>query len=96
MHGKVSEITHDGTQLFGGIPSPFTATRYHSLIIERDSCPDCLRICAETDDGIIMGIRHVKHPVEGIQFHPESILTPQGKKIINNFLTGTYHATGNS
>ncbi|MFW5774669.1 MAG: anthranilate synthase component II [Chitinivibrionales bacterium] len=89
MHGKVSQITHDGKTVFSDIPSPFTATRYHSLIIERESCPDVLEISAETDDGLIMGVRHKRYPIEGIQFHPESILTNHGKTLLKNFLDGT-------
>ena len=86
MHGKTSEIRHFGDPLFKGIETPFTATRYHSLIIERSSCPDCLEITAETDEGEIMAVRHKTHPVVGVQFHPESILTGAGKQIIQNFL----------
>ncbi len=86
MHGKTSEIRHFGDKLFKGIDSPFIATRYHSLIIERSSCPECLAITAETDEGEIMAVRHRVHPVVGLQFHPESILTDAGKQIIRNFL----------
>ncbi|MFZ5641155.1 MAG: aminodeoxychorismate/anthranilate synthase component II [Bacillota bacterium] len=86
MHGKTSEIYHDGKTIFRDIPSPFTATRYHSLIIERDSLPDCLEITAETEVGEIMGVRHKEYVVEGVQFHPESILTEHGKKLLRNFL----------
>ena len=86
MHGKTSEIFHDGKQIYHNLPNPFTATRYHSLIIDRKSCPGCLTITAETQDGLIMGVRHVKHPVEGIQFHPESILTKVGKELLKNFV----------
>ncbi len=86
MHGKTSLISHDGQTLFSTIPNPFPATRYHSLIVERDSLPKELKISAETDDGVIMGLRHQKFPVEGIQFHPESILTEHGKTILKNFL----------
>lgn len=89
MHGKVSQIEHDGRTIFEGIPSPFTATRYHSLIIERESCPDVLQVSAQTDDGLIMAVRHRHYPVEGIQFHPESILTDNGKKLLKNFLDGS-------
>jgi anthranilate synthase/aminodeoxychorismate synthase-like glutamine amidotransferase len=88
MHGKVSQIIHDGKKLFEGLPNPFSATRYHSLIIERQSCPDCLEITAQTEDGIIMGVRHRNFPIEGIQFHPEAILTQGGKVMIGNFLKG--------
>ncbi len=86
MHGKTSFIKHDEKNIFKNIPQNFEATRYHSLIVERDSLPDCLEISAETDDEIIMGIRHKDYPVEGIQFHPESILTLEGKNIIKNWL----------
>jgi len=86
MHGKTSAIYHDLKTIFRGIPSPFDAIRYHSLVIERESLPDCLEITAHTDDNEIMGVRHKKYPVEGIQFHPESILTPNGKRILRNFL----------
>lgn len=86
MHGKTSEIINDGRTIFTGLPNPFTAGRYHSLIVKRDSLPDCLEVSAETEHGEIMGIRHRDRPVEGIQFHPESILTPNGKRIIRNFL----------
>ncbi|OPY91085.1 MAG: Aminodeoxychorismate/anthranilate synthase component 2 [Syntrophus sp. PtaU1.Bin208] len=86
MHGKTSQVSHDGQTIFKGVPNPFTAGRYHSLIIKRDSLPDCFQITAEAEDGEIMGIRHLEFPVEGIQFHPESILTPNGKRILRNFL----------
>jgi len=86
MHGKTSEILHDGKTLFRGLPRPFTATRYHSLIVERRTLPRCLAISAETDDGIIMGLRHRSYPVEGVQFHPESVLTAPGAKLLENFL----------
>ncbi len=86
MHGKTSPILNDGRTIFKGLPSPFPAGRYHSLIVERESLPDCLEVSAETEEGEIMGLRHRKLPVEGIQFHPESILTPGGKRIIRNFL----------
>jgi anthranilate synthase component II len=86
MHGKVSQIRHDGTGLYAGMPDPFTATRYHSLIIERESCPECLEITSRTDDGIIMGVRHKEYPIHGVQFHPESILTEGGKVLLANFL----------
>lgn len=87
MHGKTSEIHHDGKTIFKGLSNPFTATRYHSLILERKSLPDCLEISAWTDDNEIMGIRHKEFKVEGVQFHPESILTEAGKKLLANFLT---------
>lgn len=86
MHGKTSEIHHDGKGVFKELPNPFTATRYHSLIIKKDTMPDCFEISAKTDDGIIMGIRHRVYPVEGVQFHPESILTSSGKQLLKNFL----------
>lgn len=86
MHGKISQIYHQGDSIFKGLPIPFNATRYHSLIIERSSCPDCLQIIAETDDGLIMGVRHKESPVYGVQFHPESILTDGGKVLLKNFL----------
>jgi len=86
MHGKVSPITHNGEGIFMGIKSPFNATRYHSLAVERDSLPDCLKITAEADDGEIMGIRHNSLNVEGVQFHPESVLTTSGKRMLKNFI----------
>jgi anthranilate synthase/aminodeoxychorismate synthase-like glutamine amidotransferase len=86
MHGKTSPILNDGRTIFQGLPSPFPAGRYHSLIVERETLPDCLEVSAETEEGEIMGLRHREWPVEGIQFHPESILTPFGKRIIRNFL----------
>jgi len=86
MHGKTSVIHHDGKTIFEGIESPFTATRYHSLIVERDSLPECLEISAWTEQGEIMGLRHKEHVVEGVQFHPESILTEHGKRLLRNFL----------
>ena len=86
MHGKVSEIHHTGKSIFEELPDPFIATRYHSLIVERDSLPDCLEITAETDDGVIMGLRHRNMAVDGVQFHPESILTGEGKNLLQNFL----------
>jgi anthranilate synthase/aminodeoxychorismate synthase-like glutamine amidotransferase len=86
MHGKTSEIMHGGTGVFAGLPSPFEATRYHSLIVERDTLPASLEITAETADGVIMGLRHKDLPVEGVQFHPESILTAGGHQLLENFL----------
>jgi anthranilate synthase/aminodeoxychorismate synthase-like glutamine amidotransferase len=86
MHGKTSEIHHRGVGVFAGLPNPFTATRYHSLIVERSSLPPTLEVTAETADGIIMGLRHREFDVEGVQFHPESILTPVGKDLLANFL----------
>lgn len=87
MHGKTSAITHDNTGVFAGLPSPFTVTRYHSLAIERASLPDCLVVTAETDDGEIMGVRHKTLPIEGVQFHPESILSEHGHDLLRRFLT---------
>jgi anthranilate synthase/aminodeoxychorismate synthase-like glutamine amidotransferase len=86
MHGKTSEIRHDGRTLFAGLPQPFTATRYHSLVVAPDSVPSCLEVSAWTDDGVVMGLRHRGHPLEGVQFHPESILTSAGKDLLRNFL----------
>jgi anthranilate synthase component 2 len=86
MHGKTSPILHEGASVFAGLPSPFEATRYHSLIVRRDSVPDCLEVTAWTDQDEIMGLRHREHPVHGVQFHPESILTEHGKTILRNFL----------
>ena len=86
MHGKTSLIHHDGRRLFAGLPEPFEATRYHSLVIERSSLPSCLEITAESDDGEIMGVRHRAAAVEGVQFHPEAILTQQGHELLSNFL----------
>lgn len=86
MHGKTSMIHHDGEGVFKGLPNPFEATRYHSLIIRRETMPDCLQITAETDQREIMGIRHKEYAVEGVQFHPESILTTDGKKLLANFI----------
>ena len=86
MHGKTSMISHEGESLFGEIPTPFQATRYHSLVVEESSLPDCFEITARADDGEIMGIAHRAHPVVGVQFHPESILTQYGHKMLHNFL----------
>ena len=88
MHGKTSQIHHGGKGVFAGLPVPFTATRYHSLVVERDSVPESLEITAWTDDGIVMGLRHREHALEGVQFHPESILTTVGKDLLRNFLEG--------
>lgn len=87
MHGKTSRIFSSGQGLFSGMEIPFQACRYHSLIVERESLPECLEITALTEQQEIMGIRHKRHPIEGVQFHPESILTPSGKRILKNFLT---------
>lgn len=89
MHGKTSLMHHDGRGVFRGVPNPFEATRYHSLLIERETVPSCLEISAQTVEGEIMGVRHRSHPVEGVQFHPESILTQSGKALLANFLTGS-------
>ena len=86
MHGKVSAIRHDGRGLFAGLPNPFEATRYHSLAVRRDGLPACLEVSAEAEDGEIMGLRHRAHAVEGVQFHPESILTQEGRGVLRNFL----------
>jgi anthranilate synthase/aminodeoxychorismate synthase-like glutamine amidotransferase len=86
MHGKISEITHEGVGVFAGLPQSFEATRYHSLVIDRDSCPEILEVTARSGDGEIMGVRHRELPVEGVQFHPESILTRVGKQLLGNFV----------
>ncbi len=86
MHGKTSPILHNGEGVFAGLPSPFEATRYHSLLVKRATMPECLEITAETAEGEVMGLRHRELPVHGVQFHPESILTLEGKKILQNFL----------
>jgi anthranilate synthase/aminodeoxychorismate synthase-like glutamine amidotransferase len=87
MHGKTSSIHHDQSGVFEGLPTPLEATRYHSLVVESDSCPPSLEISARSPDGEIMGLRHRELPVEGVQFHPESILTPEGKRLLANFLS---------
>ena len=89
MHGKTSEVYHDAEGVFAGLPSPFTAVRYHSLSVERATLPECLEITAQTDDGVIMGLRHRALRVEGVQFHPESMLTLEGPRLLRNFLQGT-------
>jgi anthranilate synthase/aminodeoxychorismate synthase-like glutamine amidotransferase len=86
MHGKTSQIHHNGTGVFAGLPDPFVATRYHSLVIEPGSVPDVLEVTARTSDGVVMGLRHRELAVEGVQFHPESILTPSGPNLLANFL----------
>jgi anthranilate synthase/aminodeoxychorismate synthase-like glutamine amidotransferase len=87
MHGKTSDVHHDGAAPFSGIPDPFQATRYHSLVVDRDTLPAELEVCAWTSDGVVMGLRHREHPTYGVQFHPESILTPEGKRILAGFLS---------
>jgi anthranilate synthase/aminodeoxychorismate synthase-like glutamine amidotransferase len=87
MHGKTSPIHHDGRTIFSNLPNPFDATRYHSLLVDREGFPDCLEISAETAEGEIMGVRHKEYRIEGIQFHPESILTKEGKGLLRNFLS---------
>ena len=87
FHGKTSQIRHDGSGVFRGLPNPFTATRYHSLIVERKSLPAQLQVTAETDDDIIMGMQHREYPLMGVQFHPESVLTDSGKQLLKNFLS---------
>jgi anthranilate synthase/aminodeoxychorismate synthase-like glutamine amidotransferase len=86
MHGKTSEIRHDGRTIFAGLPNPFAATRYHSLVVARESVPACLEVSAWTEDGVVMGLRHRELALEGVQFHPESILTAAGKDLLRNFL----------
>ncbi len=86
MHGKTSMIHHQGQGVFAGLPDPFEATRYHSLVIRRDTMPECLEITAETDDGTVMAVRHRDYPIEGVQFHPESALTEHGHAMLSNFL----------
>ncbi|MBS0335475.1 MAG: aminodeoxychorismate/anthranilate synthase component II [Proteobacteria bacterium] len=88
MHGKTSTIEHSGQGVFRGLPNGFVATRYHSLVIERESLPDCLQITARSEDGEIMGVRHREYAVEGVQFHPEAILTEHGHQLLENFLRG--------
>lgn len=86
VHGKPVEVEHDGKTVFENVPNPFSAGRYHSLVVERESLPECLEISASSPDGLIMGLRHRSLNIEGVQFHPESILTPEGKKLLQNFL----------
>ena len=88
VHGKVSKIYHDGKSIYRGVEKPFIATRYHSLVVEKESLPECLALTAWTDDNSVMGIRHKSFNIEGVQFHPESILTTVGKKILHNFIKG--------
>lgn len=96
MHGKTSEIYHDGLGVFAGVPSPFTAVRYHSLVIEPSSMPACLELTARTDADEIMGVRHREYAVEGVQFHPESILTEHGKQLLANYLSTTGEPTASA
>ncbi len=91
MHGKVSEISHNGSGIFDGIPSPFVSTRYHSLMVERSGIPDCLDITAESDDGVIQGLSHKSFPIFGVQFHPESIASEHGHRLLGNFLDISTH-----
>jgi anthranilate synthase component 2 len=86
VHGKTSLVEHDGRGVFRGVPSPFEAARYHSLVIDEDALPDCLEVSSRTGDGVVMGVRHREHPIEGIQFHPESFMTGPGMAILSNFL----------
>jgi anthranilate synthase/aminodeoxychorismate synthase-like glutamine amidotransferase len=88
MHGKSSPIHHNRQGVLAGLPNPFSAIRYHSLVVEREGLPDCLEVTAWTDDGTIMGLRHRQYPVEGVQFHPESFMTEAGKDLLKNFLGG--------
>ncbi len=88
MHGKVSRVRHDGSGVFARVPGDFTATRYHSLVVERATLPDCLEVTAESEDGEIMGLRHRHFPIEGVQFHPEALLTEHGHRMLQNFIEG--------
>lgn len=88
MHGKTSLVYHDGRGVFSGVESPFEAARYHSLVVDEGTIPECLEVSGRTSDGVVMGLRHREHPVEGIQFHPESFMTGPGMKILENFLEG--------
>ncbi|WP_028579393.1 anthranilate synthase component II [Desulfogranum japonicum] len=90
MHGKTSPVTHDGKGVFTGLKNPFDGMRYHSLVVEEKSLPDCLIATAHTDQGELMGVRHVSLPIEGVQFHPESIMTPEGMQLLHNFLRADY------
>ncbi|MFO7607242.1 MAG: aminodeoxychorismate/anthranilate synthase component II [Desulfurivibrionaceae bacterium] len=90
MHGKTSKVYHDGKGVFAGLPDPFAAMRYHSLVVEKDSLPDCLEITARTDQDELMGIRHREYLIEGVQFHPESIMTPDGVRLLKNFIDPEY------
>jgi para-aminobenzoate synthetase component 2 len=88
MHGKTSPVMHDGKSIFGGLENPFEAMRYHSLLVEQKTIPECLEVSARTAEGEVMGLRHRSYPIEGVQFHPESIGTPEGKNLLRNFLAG--------
>lgn len=92
MHGKTSPVRHSDVGVLSGLPQPFEATRYHSLVVDRSTLPPCLEVTAETDDGVVMALRHVDMPIEGVQFHPESILTGEGRRLIGNFLSHLPHA----
>jgi anthranilate synthase/aminodeoxychorismate synthase-like glutamine amidotransferase len=94
MHGKTSSIRADGKGIYKGVSSPFSAMRYHSLAVSREELPECLEISAESDDGEIMGLRHREHPTEGIQYHPESIMTPVGKRLLRNFVKSIANGAG--
>ena len=94
MHGKTSPVFHEGEGVFAGLPNPLTATRYHSLVLERETLPSALEVTAETADGLIMGMRHRELDVEGVQFHPESIFTPDGKALLENFVRGAGATAG--
>jgi len=96
MHGKSSLIHHSNQGVLAGLPNPFPAIRYHSLVVQREGLPDCLEVTAWTDDGTIMGLRHRQHPVEGVQFHPESFMTEVGKDVLRNFLQLSYTRSNNS
>ena len=96
MHGKTSPIEHDGRTMFEGLPNPFTATRYHSLIVKRETLPDELEVSAQTAEGEIMALRHKRYPIEGVQFHPESIITEHGLKMLRNFLDRNRRADANA
>jgi anthranilate synthase component II len=91
MHGKISRITHQGEGIFAGLPSPFQATRYHSLMVDRDGWPECLIVTAESEDGVVQGLRHRELPIHGVQFHPESIATEHGRALLRNFVDATRH-----
>lgn len=96
MHGKTSSVTHDGRGVFAGLPQPFEAGRYHSLAVGRDELPEALEMTAHTEDGEVMGVRHRELPLEGVQFHPESVLTPQGLALLGNFLSPDYATRGST